>query len=187
MKKIIIIISILLIFPSILFAADWPWLLWEYWRNPLKMEDTGSWSLVNALNSRNECLDAVLKEHIEFYKRYLDDSTSEVLPKPDETELQCIQSSPMSDACKRLLTYFVMGLSDREGIKSKLRWDSYESKEARQAYEKVMQMRKEGKTSEEIKEFYKASGIEKVFTSSSRVQYWCLPVGVDPKTIGNKY
>jgi hypothetical protein len=81
MKKLLIIISILLIFPTILFAADCAWLLWRYWINPYHLPKlTGIWSLINALNSRNECLDALLKKHIRFYELYLDDPTYKVTP-----------------------------------------------------------------------------------------------------------
>jgi len=199
----LLIIFILLIFSSVSLAGDSAWLLWQHWGDPTAYTtDTskypprtvkvpGSWSLINALNSRSECLDALLEEHIRFYKRYEDDPTYEVLPKPKESELRCIQSflfasesEPVSKACKELLTYFILRSFKPEGIKSELSLTRYASKEARQAYEKVMQMRKEGKTSGEIREFYKASGIETVIESRSKVQHWCLPVGVDPKTIG---
>jgi hypothetical protein len=184
-KKLLIIISILLIFPTTLFAADCAWLLWRYWITTIPYQPTGSWSLINALNSRNECLDALLKEHIGFYERYLDDPTSEVTPKPNETELRCLQSfclasksEPVSEACKTLITYFVMSRTDKEGIKSKLTLN-YTDKI-------ILQMRKEGKTKEEIYEYLKASD-NKHLLSISKIEFWCLPPGVDPKTIGNKY
>jgi hypothetical protein len=89
--KRIIIISILLIFPRILFA-DSAWLLWQYWTDVLDVyKEKGSWSLINALNSRNECLDALLSEHIRFYERYLDDPNYEVIPKPNDIQLICLQ------------------------------------------------------------------------------------------------
>lgn len=169
MKKIIII-SILLIFPSILFAADCAWLLWEYSVTELPLpvypkEPSGSWSLKNALNSRNECLDALLREYFDLYELLAGRPENkdhgieqEVGPKLKEDEIgsHCFQSfrnsESVSKGCKDVIIYRVM--DDSKGVKSKHLRHTYKSKEL----------------------FF-----------INRHEFWCLPVGVDPKTIGNKY
>ena len=87
-----------------MLSADCAWLLWEHW-SPMKVKETGKWSLINALNSRNECLDALLKKHIIFYELYLDDNNYEVRPTPDETILRCSKlfrlASKSEHVCQR--------------------------------------------------------------------------------------
>jgi hypothetical protein len=71
-----------------------------------------------------------------------------------------------------------MDRTNIEGIKSKLTL-FYTDKI-------ILQMRKEGKTNEEIHEYLKASD-KKYLLDESKIEFWCLPAGVDPKTIGNEY
>lgn len=186
--KRIIIISILLIFPRILFA-DSAWLLWRYWTDVLDVyKEKGSWSLINALNSRNECLDALLNEHIRFYESYLDDPNYEVIPKPDDVQLICLhlffrasKAEPVSEDCKTVITHFIFRSTNKQGINSELRLD-YADEKARQLLEEARKMQKDGKTSDQVNAYLKAPDFYKKI-SKSKVHFWCLPVGVDPKTI----
>jgi hypothetical protein len=76
-----------------------------------------------------------------------------------------------------------MGITNEEVIQSKLTLDRTDEK-ARQILEEVRQMKKDGKTFDEIDAYLKASDFYKK-VSTSKVEFWCLPVGVDPKTIWN--
>mgnify|MGYP001558473593 FL=1 len=84
----------------------------------------------------------------------------------------------MPEACKNVITHFIIGRTDIEGIKSELAL-KYTS-------EKAHQMDEEGKNKDEKDAYLKASDFYKE-VSSSKYEFWCLPVGVDPKTVVNEY
>lgn len=170
MKKLLIIISILLIFPTVLFATDCAWLLWEYSVTQVPLpKEAGKWSLINALNSRNECLDALVKEYFHLYElvegspeRKDNGIEEEVLPKLSEIKpiVYCLQwfyhaskSEPVSKECKDLIANMVV-MENRDGVNSRSLIHKYKSK--------------------------------KLFFVS-KYELWCLPAGVDPKTIGNEH
>jgi hypothetical protein len=197
MKKVIFLILLILIFPNILFATDCAWLLWEYsvFFFPVPKEPgTGRWSLINALDSRNECIETLIMKYIDWHKIKLkgeDDIIiagkyenkeygikEEVSPKLDKAVLSCLKSFNTAQTEDIIKKY-----KNKEAVNepTKSEFSEFMSKACKNILTYNTMDDTKGIKSKTLR--HESESKEAFFITE--YEFWCLPASVNPKTIGN--